>query len=114
MYGRIYCMLNSSIPLTKGMSVELFQVARKMLKERSGREGFLTAEMGGVVTTSFKESAVGQISGVVFFAEIESDSGRGRVVYLVNPTDVIDEKEGLEWINLKEYLRQVHTKTTLN
>ncbi len=114
MYGKIYCMLNSSTPLTKGMGMELFRVARKMLLERKSREGFLSEEMGGVVTTTFRENSVGQISGVVFSAEVESNGGRGQVVYLVNPTDVVEDTDGFQWVSLKDYLRQAQEAASMN
>ncbi|MES3004786.1 MAG: hypothetical protein V4690_01585 [Patescibacteria group bacterium] len=99
--------------MTPEMRKKLFMTAREMLVAREYRKGFLTEESAGVVVTSFKEGMLGQITGVAFSAEVESDKGRGTVTYLVNPKE-IGNMDDAQWISLQDYIRESQRMASVN
>jgi len=86
--------MTASVTLTSEMSESLFQSACTMLRDGLKKRGFLEEAIAGLITTELKEKTFGQISGIEFFAEVETELGRGQVKFLVNPKDAENRNKG--------------------
>jgi hypothetical protein len=96
--------MTASVSLTNEMSESLFQSACTMLRDGLKKRGFLEETIAGLISTELKEKTFGQISGVEFFAEVETDLGRGQVKFLVNPKDAENRNKGT-WHSFNEVNR---------
>jgi hypothetical protein len=82
--------------LTDEMRDALFDVACLMIKFGSRKRRVKSDDMEGSVTSSYAERAFAGLSGVEFFAEVETNLGRGKIKFLVRPVD-LEKRALLEW-----------------
>lgn len=87
MRPRIYCLMVFSVSLTGEMADMLFDTASEMLRGNISKRHFAGNNFAGIITTYFEHKAFSGVSGVEFFAEIESALGMGKVKFVLRPFD---------------------------
>lgn len=87
MRDKLYCLMTSSVSLDDRMADVLFDTACIMIKNTSGRKVVKDVGFEGQVTTKFNTQILGSISGVEFFAEVETELGKGKGKFLVKEVD---------------------------
>lgn len=97
MRDKIYCLMTSSVSLSGRMADVLFDTACEMIKDDSRRKHFRDDDFEGLITTSFNSQLLSSISGTEFFAEVESELGKGKVKFLVREADAKIRNE-LAWV----------------
>ena len=95
--NNLYCLMTAGVSLTPRMADVLFDAACTMLREGRGRKAIRDPDMEGEIRTTFEERMLGWIGGVEFHATIETESGTGKVKYLVRSADV-ERRNELEWV----------------
>lgn len=79
----------------------LFDTACEMLEKGVERMRVRGSEVEMLVRTRFEEKLLVAVGGVEFFAEIETEFGRGNVKYLVRPLDAGLRDEQLAWVPVR-------------
>jgi hypothetical protein len=80
------------------MMDDLFNTACAMVRKGSNKELVTGIGIDGRITTSFTTQSMGSISGIEFFAEVDTYFGRGKVKFLVREADLEAElRETMEW-----------------
>lgn len=87
MRDKIYCLMTASVSLSDKMADVLFDTACSMIKGDARKKYFRDEGFEGVITTSFEVQSLSGISGTEFFAEVESELGKGKVKFLVREAD---------------------------
>ena len=87
MRDKIYCLMTSSVSLSARMADVLFDTACTMIGGDFRKRRFKDDEFEGLITTSFQCQSLSGISGTEFFAEVESELGKGKVKFLVRDAD---------------------------
>ena len=83
--------LMSGVPLTSDMRKELYKTACEMGKKSCESQAVKYADFEGTITTNFSYCAFNSMGGVKFTAEIEADTFKGKVVFLVSKFDYTDD-----------------------
>lgn len=95
---QIYCLMAGGAHLTDVMRTSLFRAARSLFQEQKQEARIRTDDLEGVVKTKFKTTGLGDISGVLFHAELDSAVGRATVDYFVRARDMEgSDPEDLTW-----------------
>ena len=111
LYGGITCLMVQNVSLTDGMRNAIAAVAAGMLR-RQGEKG---AERGrlkhddieGELKTQFGFACLGSFTGVEFTAKVETDLGKGKAAFIVDPRLALLEPEEIaagRWENVTERL----------
>lgn len=99
MRDKIHCLMTASVRLSSNMRNVLFEVACEMVVSNAKRKRFYDDGFEGVVRTSFESKILSGVSGVEFYAEVETELGKGKVKFLVRTAD-IEVRNQLEWYPL--------------
>lgn len=99
MRDKIYRLMTSSVSLSSRMADVLFDTACKMIKDDSRKKRFKDDGFEGLIATSFQSQSLSGVSGTEFFAEVESELGKGKVKFLVREADAKVRNE-LAWMPL--------------
>lgn len=99
MRNNIYCLMTSSVSLSAKMADMLFDVACQMIKDDSRKKQFRGDGFEGLVSTSFQSQSFSGVSGIEFFAEVESELGKGKTKFIVREADAKIRNE-LAWMPL--------------
>jgi hypothetical protein len=75
------------------MNDRLLLTAVGMLRTNSKRQRFAAAGIEGTVRTAFQFACLGNFTGIIFSANVETELGQGQVDYLVDPVSVALEEE---------------------
>jgi hypothetical protein len=81
----------SGIPLDAALTDELLWAARDMVRLGTDRLSISTTDARGIVKTRFHTVVFGSITGAVFQAEVETESGRTRTRFIVDSAEIPDE-----------------------
>jgi len=81
----------SGVPLTNDIRTELYKTACEMGQEGCERKAVKCADFEGTVTTNFSYCVFNSMGGVKFTAEIEADTVKGKVVFLVTKFDYTED-----------------------
>src|SRR5688572_30027589 len=63
----------------------LYFTACLMIKKEADKRSIRQQYMEGVVRTAFTTRTLAGMSGIEFYADLEKESGKGRVKFLVRP-----------------------------
>ena len=77
----------SGVPLTNDIRKELYTTACEMGQQGCERKVVKHAGFEATVTTNFSYCAFSSMGGVKFTAEIEVDTAKGKVVFLLTNFD---------------------------
>lgn len=99
MRDKIYCLMTASVSLTPTMADTLFDTACAMIKGDTRKKRFRVEGFEGVVTTQFESKSLHGVCGDEFFAEVESELGKGSIKFLVREADAKVRNE-LAWVPL--------------
>ncbi len=114
MRRQVYCMMVSSIVFSDEIGNYLFQQSCAMLKSGDSQRSIKTPGMEGILTTKGERRALGGISGTEFVAEVDTELGRGKVVFLVRDADMAMKDMVWEWGVADETLTGVTARTPRN
>ena len=88
-YWRLIAVLASTLPLTPPLAMRLYRAAFELHRDEQ-EVHLIVGDLGqGEVRRLGRELVIGAITGPGFEAEVETDSGSGRVRFIVT-------REGLE------------------
>lgn len=113
LYDGLYCLMVQQVSLTDRMRNVLLAAAIEMLR-RQGEKGaerrrVKDDDIEGLVTTRFRPACFGSLAGIEFFAEVETDLGKGKVKFITDPYlalfEIEDSEEG-RWTDVTNLLRQ--------
>ncbi len=105
MLNGIICLMAARVSLNSIDRDTLYQKACTMFAESRNKEKVKTETMEGVIKSDFSSMAtLGAFSGVRFVAEVETNLGKGRVVFLVQDFDLKAARDGLDWSPVAEGL----------
>ena len=79
------CFVMSGVPLNDAISNILMFAGRKMIEAGKNRQKIKSPVCEGVLRTEFGRALLGTLSGITFEAEIESDRGKTKVRFLLDP-----------------------------
>lgn len=83
------CLMVQRVSLTDSTRNTLLLAAIEMLRRRGekgvGRRRIKTDDIEGLIVTRFRPASLGSISGIEFLAEVETDLGKGKVKFIVDP-----------------------------
>ena len=82
--GRLICVMVRGIPLTEISRDALLVAAILMIGSSERHRRFRNDEVEGVLTTKFEDAVLGTFVGKKFFADIETEHGQSRVVFIVD------------------------------
>lgn len=101
MFYEIFCVMSKGQALTDEMRTCLVKVAAQMVREKEEKCKIQTTAMEGCICTKFQRAILGSVSGFSFSAELESESGRTNVEFLVRDCDQerIDLENGF-WMTM--------------
>lgn len=88
MEADIYCLMVTKIWLGPAVRSTLFRVAAEMIRGGESERRIKGDNFEGKVVTDSSRACLGAVSGIKFFAVIESDCGSGTVDYLVRSIDI--------------------------
>ncbi len=88
-YWYLISVLFSTVPLTPDLAMSLYDVACALHRSGEGHGEVMQDRMEGKVRNLQRSFALGAISGPGFEADLEMESGRGKVRFLLT-------REGLE------------------
>ena len=88
--------MSSPVSLSTRMADILFDTACRMIKDDSQKKRFKDDGFEGLISTSFKNQSLSGVSGTEFFAEVESELGKGKIKFLVREADAKTRNE-LKW-----------------
>lgn len=103
--------MTSSVSLSTKMSNILFDTACLMMRFDSRRKRFKDGAFEGIVTTSFHGQSLCGVSGTEFFAEVETELGKGKVKFLVREADARIRNK-LEWtpfFSVEDMMEELNT-----
>ncbi|OGZ94965.1 MAG: hypothetical protein A2847_02205 [Candidatus Sungbacteria bacterium RIFCSPHIGHO2_01_FULL_50_25] len=88
-FEAISCLMVQNVSLTNSMRNTLIFGAIELLRyhgeKGNGRKRIKTDDIEGFITTEFEPSYLGSITGIVFHADIDTELGRGKVRFLMDP-----------------------------
>lgn len=90
--------MTASVSLSTKIADLLFDTACLMIRKGLSRKNIRDDGIEGRVTTHFNEQVLGAMSGVEFFAEVETELGKGRVTFIVREADA-KVRNLLEWLS---------------
>ena len=88
-YWYLISVLASTVPLEPELAMSLYEVASELHRSGEGHGEVVQDRMEGKVRNLQRSFALGAISGPGFEADLEMESGRGKVRFLLT-------REGLE------------------
>ena len=83
--------LMSGVPLTSDIRSELYKTACEMGRKGCERKALNYDGFEATITTNFSYCAFNSMGGVKFTAEIESDTVKGKVVFLITKFDYTED-----------------------
>lgn len=97
---KIYCLLNSGVPLTDSICETLFQTALKMVEENKRKLSVSCENVCGLVTTKYESVQLCSIAGYMFYAEIETMYGKSKTKFIVETRD-LENVEKAKWFRFQ-------------
>jgi hypothetical protein len=88
---KVFCVMLSGAALSTVVSNKLFSTAVEMYRKDVKKQSIKENGLEGRVRTDFQHVAMGSISGVRFFADVESEKGKTSIEYLVRIRDLTEE-----------------------
>lgn len=88
-YGKIYVQC-ASHPIRIAEHCRLFVAVCQLAATKSQRVQIKESKFDGLVTTSWDVSIIGGISGLLFFAELDSQWGTTAVTFIVRESDLAE------------------------
>ena len=83
-----YCLMRTGKQLTPDVCDRLFNTAREMFASEKSRYKVKAQDCEGVISTQGDRASLGGISGVVFDAELEVESGKTQIRFVVATGDL--------------------------
>lgn len=97
---QFYCLMNSGPGLTDFVRHMLFDSAQEMLRNNAKRKLIKGKNFEARITTKMVRGSLGPISGYLFYASLERDTGtNNNISFLVRAADVAD-LEGGHWVTV--------------
>lgn len=103
-YWILISVLFSSLPLTPTLATYLHEVAYDLLKSNGAMSPLAGELFQGKLYNLKKDALLGTISGPMFEASLETESGQGMVRFLLT-------RQGLEWMEERQATNLFGTPT---
>ena len=107
------CLMVQRVSLTDSTRNTLLLAAIEMLRRRgekgAGRRRVKTDDIEGLISTRFRPAFLGSISGIEFSADVETDLGKGKVRFLVDPGFCgldVEEVMDVRWQDVTDRFRK--------
>lgn len=97
MNNPFYCVMIPRGRLTVSLCNKLFQAARTAVLEKREEINLDDPYCWGVVRTEMKNATLGGVTGILFSAKIESETGVVEVTYIIRRKD-LEKTEDLVWV----------------
>lgn len=99
--SHVYCFMVTWTITSDDVRDLLFVTAYHMIKSHARKRKVRSEECEGVVTTAFQHVSLAGISGIRFRAELETETGKLVVTYLVRNRDLdaLEEAEEGAWVS---------------
>lgn len=96
----IYCVMNTGGAISTNTSTLLFNTAKKLASRGGKSQKFADEHCFGVLSTQYKHSSMGTISGVEFKAELVVKGKESVVTFIVQGNWMDQYPEG--WLGFKD------------
>lgn len=85
--SQIFCLITDGIPLTDEVNNLLLMSAYDMIdtKNRKQKLRLKSIKLTGEITTQYKIGFIGTVSGIIFSAKLDWDSGTTKTEFIVRP-----------------------------
>lgn len=97
----LVCLMVTNCRLSSAANTFLVRTACAMVRKEYGQLPFKHEDMEGKLYTKFEHGGVGFYGGLHFWAEVETELGRGKVSFIVSNLDLDDAEtycdEDLYW-----------------
>lgn len=118
MHFQMVCLMSRNISLTDEIRAELVNAAQRMTQKGRDLERIKRKEVEGHLRSDWKTLCFGSFAGIKFEAEIETELGKGNVVFLVDEEHLTsDEVLGPEnsfWMTLPSEPGKARAKAQCN
>lgn len=112
----IYCVMFSGAALSEAACDALFQAACDCVRDEKYEKKVVHDDVVGIVHTDFDYGITGDIGGIVFEAEIETEQGDSKTKYIVRRRDLEKARHQVIWekFNAEEFFEQMKKKSYKN
>ncbi|HEU0050554.1 MAG TPA: hypothetical protein VFQ60_00670 [Patescibacteria group bacterium] len=101
MWSGPYCLMATGLPVSDAICDILFYGALGMASEKINRRSFHHKDGEGEIRTQFKPAALGEIAGMEFEAQVETEQGTAKMRFIVRTRDLedLDRQVWSPWIH---------------
>ncbi len=85
----IFCVARSGKPLSPELQHALFETGQEMYREQRKSANIRTDDGEGQITSDFEYRSFVHIFGIFFVADIETESGKTHVEFVIHDCDLI-------------------------
>ena len=89
MFGTFYCICVVGPALRDDFRDMLVKTAQSMVSEKKKRQKINGDGYEGIIRTDLQSSVIGGMSGIVFLADIETDSYSIKIEFMVRPSQPV-------------------------
>lgn len=94
---KVYCLMCVGGSLSDDIRSALFDTAQDMIEKKKPRWRLKRREFEGEVKTRGKVACIGGLSGIVFYAIVETEERKFKISYIVRRSDLRTFKDDMEW-----------------
>jgi len=106
----LVCLMVTNCRLSPAANMFLLRAACAMVRKEHRQQAFKHEDMEGKLYTKFEQGGLGFYGGLHFWAEVETELGRGKVSFIVSNLDLDDAEtyrdEDLHWSEYSPRVRE--------
>jgi len=112
------CLVLQNISLSPSMRLQLVNITKQLAKTGKNLIKIKEKDIEGNLRTKWETVMVGSFVGIRFHAEVETEYGSGKVVFLMDEeelrSDLVYDEENSFWANLSSDPVTAAKKAALN